>query len=83
MQKQEKGFAIFNGLIMCLVEDESVMVLPADTVELCEAVFQALYALALGGHSSHRKLEALGWRKFYWPKLGADVNKFCSQCDIY
>ena len=68
---------------MCLVEDEWAVVLPTDAVELCEAVLCELHASDLGGHLGHWNLEALVWHRFYWIKLGANVWKFFSECDMY
>ena len=57
------------------------MVLPSDTIELCEAVLCELHASALGGHLAHKKVEALVWCRFYWLKLSASVYKFCLDSD--
>ena len=58
------------------------MVLPADAIELREAVLQELHASTFGVHLGHIKLQALVQRVFYWLKLGADMCKFCSECYV-
>ena len=69
-------------MVIHLVENKWVIVLAADAVELCEAVLHELHVLALGRHLGHGKLEALVWHRFYWTKLGANVCKFCIECDV-
>ena len=35
----------------------------------------------MAGHFSHRKTAGKIYRQFYWPGVGADIERFCKSCD--
>ena len=67
---------------MKLVSSEWVLVIPGDATDLQELIMRELHASALGGHLGRRKLEALVRERFFWPRLGQDVRRFCSECSV-
>jgi hypothetical protein len=60
-------------------KDQSIVV--PDVPALKQEIITGLHSSVWAGHFGVKKTKDAVSRAFWWPKLGADVAKFCSHCD--
>lgn len=59
------------------VGDKQLVVPKSYRPQVLELAHEGLFA----GHFSHRKTAGKIYKKFFWPGIGADVERFCKSCE--
>ena len=69
-------------MVCKLIKDHYAPVVPPNDHDLKHVIMLELHSSALGGHLSVAKMHTALKSRFYWPRMHADVVRFCRECPV-